>query len=495
MCSNNGEAVECLEEALEKVAATASASGAAGSGDRIGRLLAAKARLDAVVYAEVAGFDAAGACVDDGAATTVGWLRAQQRLGRRDASGLVFQCRRLRDLGLTSAALAEGAISREHATAIVRAQAASGLDADGFARYESILVDLARQASPDEVRAAAAHLVDAEAPDRDHRLLDALAGRRLDLVPVGDLVKVDAMIDKPTAEALTTAVEALSRRSPGDDRTWHQRRADAFGELVQLGLESGQIPQQGRTKPHLSLLVTLDQLTGIHGAGPLLARYGRIPTTTAQRLGCDGVLTRILTDACGHVVDVGRASRHTTTAQNTALTAMYTTCGYPNCDTPLARCDIHHVTWWSHGGPTNLDNLLPLCKTHHQFVHEHGYTITARRDPDGHPTHRPHRWRFLTPRGAPIPDHTTALTASLHQLSFALAPPPPRVPIADPPTNPHSVTMPTTVATAERVPLPDPGPPPDFGPTPAPFAGPAAVSSKPTPILTTTSTLGSGRSP
>jgi hypothetical protein len=495
MCSNVGEALECLQGALEKVATTASMPGAVGSGDRIGRLLAAKARLDAIVYAEVAGFDTAGACVDDGAATTAGWLRAQQRLGRRDASGLVHQARRLRDLPRTSAALAAGTISREHATAIVKAKTRTALSTEDFDRYETILVDLARQSSPDEVRAAAAHLVDAEAPDRDAELVQALAGRRFDLVPVGDLVKVDAMIDKPTAEALTTAVEALSRRSPGDDRTWHQRRADAFGELIQLGLESGQIPQQGRTKPHLSLMVTLDQLTGIHGAGPLLARYGRIPTTTAQRLGCDAILTRILTDASGQVIDVGRASRHTTTAQNNALTAMYSTCGYPNCDTPLARCDIHHITWWSHGGPTDLDNLLPLCKTHHQFVHEHGYTITASRDPHGHPTHRPHRRRFLTPRGTPIPDHTTALTASLHQLSFALTAPPPRIPISDPPTITHSVTMPTTVAVAERVPLAEPVPPPDFGSTPAPLAVRAAVPSKPTPVLTTTSTPGSGRSP
>jgi hypothetical protein len=180
----------------------------------------------------VAAFDTAGAHTGDGAATTAGWLRAQQRLGRRDASGLVHQARQLRDLPATSAALTTGTISREHAVQIVKAQVAAGLDADGFARYEPILVDLATQASPDEVRAAAAHLLEAEAPDRDAELVAALAGRRFDLVPVRDLVKVDAMIDKPTAEALTTAVEALSRRTPGDDRTWHQRRADAFSELV-----------------------------------------------------------------------------------------------------------------------------------------------------------------------------------------------------------------------------------------------------------------------
>ena len=171
----------------------------------------------------------------------------------------------------------------------------------------------------------------------------------------------------------TAAFGALSRRTPGDDRTWHQRRADAFSAIIESGVETGELPHHGRTKPHLSIVVTLDQLTGIDGAGPLLRRFGRIPATTAHRLACDAVLTRILSDPSGDILDVGRAARHTTTAQNKALAAMYTTCGYPNCDTSLARCDIHHVSWWSHGGPTNLDNLLPLCKQHHRFVHEHGY--------------------------------------------------------------------------------------------------------------------------
>jgi hypothetical protein len=221
---------------------------------------------------------------------------------------------------------------------------------------------------------------------------------------------------------------ALSTRCPGDDRTWHQRRADAFGELVQLGLESREIPQQGRGKPHLSLVVTLDQLAGIDGAGPLLRRFGRIPSATAQRLGCDAVFTRILTDASGQVVDVGRTSRHTTAAQNAALTAMYTHCGYPNCGTPLARCDIHHVAWWSRGGSTDLSNLVPLCKAHHLFVHELGYTISTSHDRLGNPVAGPRRWSFSTPRGMPIADDRATLDRYLDQLTLAMASPPTLMP-------------------------------------------------------------------
>jgi hypothetical protein len=271
-------------------------------------------------------------------------------------------------------------------------------------------------ASPDEVRAAATHLVEAEAPDRDKQLIDALAGRRFDLYGVGDLVKVDAMIDKVTAEALLTGVEALSRRQPADERSWQERRADAFSDLISLGLESGQVRRHGRVKPHVSLVLTVDQLVGIDGAGPLLRRFRRIPAATAQRVACDAVLTRILTDPHGEALDMGRSSRSTTTAQNKALDVMYATCGYPNCDIPTSRCDIHHVLWWSHHGPTNLTNLTPLCKTHHRFVHEGRYTITTAVDTNRQPLTGPKRWTFLSPRGHPIPHHRPVLHHYLNQL-------------------------------------------------------------------------------
>jgi hypothetical protein len=50
--------------------------GAVGAGERIGGLLAARARLDGLVYAEVARLDAAGGYVDDGSVSAAAWLGA-----------------------------------------------------------------------------------------------------------------------------------------------------------------------------------------------------------------------------------------------------------------------------------------------------------------------------------------------------------------------------------------------------------------------------------
>ena len=42
---------------------------------------------------------------------------------------------------------------------------------------------------------------------------------------------------------------------------------------------------------------------------------------------------------------------------------------WPGCTTPPSLCEAHHVTWWSRGGPTTLDNLALLCHRHHTQIH------------------------------------------------------------------------------------------------------------------------------
>lgn len=420
MCSNDRDLVERLEQTLGALASTPAVERVSvGSSERISRLLAARAQLDAALVDEVAAFDAAGGYVEEGNPTAASWLRAANRLARRDASAMVHFARELRELPVAFDALRSGWISREHAVQVVKAKTTSGLEAAEFGRYEKVLVELATQASPDEVKAAAGYLVEAEAPERDKQLVDALADRSFNLRAVGDLVRVDAMIDKVTAAALAAGVEALSRPSPEDDRSWQVRRADAFSELVMLGVESGQLPQQGRVKPHVSLTMTLDQLTGIDGTGPLLKRFGRIPLATAQRLSCDAVMTRFVTDPAGEVLDVGRSCRHTNAAQNKAIALMYDCCAYPNCSTPVTQCDIHHVWWWSRGGPTDRWNLMPLCKHHHLFVHEYGFLVQTGLDPGGGGALTgPGRWRFISPRGKPIADHRKTLGHYVEQLTL-----------------------------------------------------------------------------
>jgi predicted restriction endonuclease len=60
---------------------------------------------------------------------------------------------------------------------------------------------------------------------------------------------------------------------------------------------------------------------------------------------------------------------------------MYRTCGFPGCEVRFGDCEIHHVIEWiKQRGPTDLDNLLPLCSRHHHLVHEGRWSLTLDAD-------------------------------------------------------------------------------------------------------------------
>ena len=92
-------------------------------------------------------------------------------------------------------------------------------------------------------------------------------------------------------------------------------------------------------------------------------------------------------------LDVGRASRVVTPAQHRALAVRDGGCVFPGCSRPLTWCEAHHLIHWLDGGPTDLANLVLLCRAHHRAVHEGGWQLS--RQPDGTlaatPPHRRHR--------------------------------------------------------------------------------------------------------
>jgi hypothetical protein len=108
------------------------------------------------------------------------------------------------------------------------------------------------------------------------------------------------------------------------------------------------------------------------------------------------LLPPVLGGAPTQPLEVGRTSRVVTAAQRTALAIRDGGCVFPGCDRPLAWCEAHHLRHWLHGGPTDLENLALLCRTHHRTVHEGGWRL--HRDPDGQLTATP---PYRRPQRAP----------------------------------------------------------------------------------------------
>ena len=111
------------------------------------------------------------------------------------------------------------------------------------------------------------------------------------------------------------------------------------------------------------------------------ARSAAVPAMTAWALAAGGTWRRLVTDpASGTVLDVGRSRYRPPVGLADLVRARDKTCVFPTCQTPASRCDIDHLTAWSQGGTTSLDNLVVLCQAHHRLKHTPGWALTRDRD-------------------------------------------------------------------------------------------------------------------
>lgn len=152
-------------------------------------------------------------------------------------------------------------------------------------------------------------------------------------------------------------------------------QATALVELISHG--------NGRNgRPHLTLIIDAETAqSGPHPNTICETDNGTpLPHQTAARHACDAIIRTVRLDHNRVPIDVGRRYRTATEAQWTALKAIYKTCAWHNCDRPITWCQAHHIHTWETGGQTNLNNLIPLCNTHHHNIHEDGWTITLHPD-------------------------------------------------------------------------------------------------------------------
>ncbi|MEV4297775.1 DUF222 domain-containing protein [Microbispora rosea] len=110
--------------------------------------------------------------------------------------------------------------------------------------------------------------------------------------------------------------------------------------------------------------------------GLLLATGQMLPVTSVHRLARTSTLVRLVMDAQGQVLDMGRKVRLATPAQRRAIFARYATCWIDGCPLPATMCQIDHADNWSTGGLTDLKLLGPACQFHNRdrYQHPHRYT-------------------------------------------------------------------------------------------------------------------------
>jgi hypothetical protein len=127
---------------------------------------------------------------------------------------------------------------------------------------------------------------------------------------------------------------------------------------------------------------------------------GPVAATTLRKIACDADIIPALLGTHGEILDLGRQTRLFTPAQRIALTARDQGCTFPNCTIPAPWCEAHHITYWSHDGPTDPSNGALLCSHHHHLVHKEQWTIHTR---NGVPWYIPPR--HIDPAQKPQQNH------------------------------------------------------------------------------------------
>jgi hypothetical protein len=80
-------------------------------------------------------------------------------------------------------------------------------------------------------------------------------------------------------------------------------------------------------------------------------------------------------------LDIGAATEIIPASLRRAVTTRHRHCAFPGCGQPTAVCQIHHIIPRADGGPTTINNLVPLCGFHHLIaIHRWGWTITLHPD-------------------------------------------------------------------------------------------------------------------
>jgi hypothetical protein len=324
-------------------------------------------------------------------------LRHRCRMHGGEASSVVSLARALRSMPGTELALADGAITANHARRLARASTRPE-----FAEAEEFLLGKAGSLSFKDFERAVAYWeqivdearrgADPEPPDPREANREAHASKTL-----ADMIRVDAWLDPVGGAAFIETLRRIetelfeadwqqAKAEYGDavtvDRLWRtpaQRRADA---LVEMAMRASTAPADGQRPLPLVIIhadidtftIALSKYLGVEGPAPVggIERLCELddgtvisPTRMIEQ-ALAGHVRRLVFESPGVILDYGRKQRLFTGALREAVCARDRVCDHEGCEIPARRCEIDHVREWDDGGHTTHRNGKARCSFHHR---------------------------------------------------------------------------------------------------------------------------------
>ena len=211
----------------------------------------------------------------------------------------------------------------------------------------------------------------------------------------------DGAIVEAAVEAAAHLIATLERNIPSPDRrelagehqTHPMLRADALIRVCEAWVASDATTPVVAPTTQVVVHVDADALDGqLTGGRSRIENGPWLSPTSVRWLSCDADVVTV-TEREGLPIDVGRVRRLITPRLRLAMQSRDAGCRYPGCSVPSGHTDGHHVQHWHDGGPTNLSNLVSLCRFHHRRHHEGRFRIEREASGD---------FTFLAEDGRPL---------------------------------------------------------------------------------------------
>lgn len=362
------------------------------------QLLTVRNQLDAAIGERLQVADVEETTVAEEGRATRSWLIETQQVNPGEATKRMRVARALPSHPYLAKAHRAGEIGLDHAHAICRATAAVAPEFREI--IETTLVDLARHAPAADLGAEIETLLIASGaePGGDEAHARRLNRRGLRIARTfNGMRSVSGLLTPEVAESLEIALGVLSQKTGDDDtRSHEQRQHDAVGDLATHYLAHADLPAVNGERPRVVVTIDYDSLVAeLRDTAGSLPSGATISPATARRLACDAGIIPAVLGSDGEVLDIGKTNRCFHHAvRRAAWIEQHGKCAYPGCRRPPVNC--HHITWWTHGGLSTLDNAAWLCAFHHWLVHEGGWQLRRESDrslvftgPDGQVRRRP----------------------------------------------------------------------------------------------------------
>ena len=409
-----------MREVAEMLAGIDPAELSEGSlGECVAELMRFGRQLDGVAAGVAGRFAHSSEWAADGARDAIAWLRAQSSEGLGAARDLVTHAAAMGSFPAMGAAMRSGEVSKGHMRVLAEVTGQYPRLMGHLRQAEPLVVDLAREAEPTRFRralVAMCHRLDPDGARADSRDRDAAFYFRASTLMDGH-VRVDAMLPAEVGSLLITMLESARREvsaeradagasgqgagatvepepeldifgnpvceDPIDMRGRGQRNVEALQRiLVAAAGAGGGLSSVAGQRPQIQVTVSVETLSAAPGDAVdcgWLERFGvpaqPLTADTARRLACDASLRPLILDAKGDLVAFGNSSRVAPPALRALVLRRDGHCRFAGCRSRID--EVHHIVFWSRGGPTRSDNMLGLCWHHHHLVHEGGWDLVG----------------------------------------------------------------------------------------------------------------------